>query len=962
MKNLSISARLIIFTIVGLIILVSTITTVVFIQSKDTLLKAQFDKLIAVETSKSEEINNYFDSLGSILTSLANHQGTKEAFVDFSDSFYSLQNELDLNIPTIKKEIKNDFKNNYLSSVNYDIPNVSKMRSIDEYIPSNENALVAQHIFITHNNSPIGEKNNLSYNPDFDSYYMNTHKRYHNTFNQVLNNFGLYDVFMVDMKGNLVYTVFKEKDYATNLKNGPYSKTGIAEVYKKALTLEKGKIAFSDFKAYEPSYNTAASFIATPVYMDNVKQGVLIFQMPIAKINEMMSFHGKYEAAGLGKSGEIYLVGQDYKMRNDSRFLKDIKDPIVKKLNTTIGIFELKSDSTKAVLEKSEHGSMVIEDYRGISVLSAYDTIDLFGQGKWAIIAEIDEEEALEDIYTLRNVIVGISVLVALLSIIAFIFIIKSLVSKPLDLLNSAIVKLTEENSIDAKIEIKSEDEVGIISKSFNRYLDSIENHLIEDKKVIAEAKTVIGKVNVGLYNDRIKQEANSKEINSLRDEINNMIETANRNLNVLSDALSALSLAQYDYEIPRVEKVTGLTAALLSGTKVAQGTINDVMALMDNSTKRLSFSAKDLTQSATNLSDSSNQQAAALEETAAAIEEVSSTISQSNENAVKMSQYAQNVTKSSSIGIELANKTSLSMDDINEQVKSISESIKVIDQIAFQTNILSLNAAVEAATAGEAGKGFAVVAQEVRNLAARSAEAANEIKAIVETASKKADEGKAISVEMIAGFNELNEDIDKTIEIISDVANASREQEGAMLQINNTVNSLDQATQQNAALASDISNMASSTLDLSSQLQAAINKTSFDEKAKKRVCNTEFIFDFAKLKTDHILFKNTNFSACELGKSITVKGCHECNLGKWIDANEDQDFAKTEEWKELKTIHGRVHSMVQDTVDLYRDGYDNGQIISVTENLEKNVDKIFIALDNLRTKNCDIEFHNKRS
>ena len=135
------------------------------------------------------------------------------------------------------------------------------------------------------------------------------------------------------------------------------------------------------------------------------------------------------------------------------------------------------------------------------------------------------------------------------------------------------------------------------------------------------------------------------------------------------------------------------------------------------------------------------------------------------------MNQYANEVSISVTVGQELASKTAKSMDEINEQTQAIADAITVIDQIAFQTNILSLNAAVEAATAGEAGKGFAVVAQEVRNLAARSAEAAKEIESLVENATLKANDGKEISNKMIEGYEKLNSNIHSTLSLINDVS-----------------------------------------------------------------------------------------------------------------------------------------------------------------------------------------------
>ncbi|MBS9782260.1 MAG: hypothetical protein KGV43_00450, partial [Arcobacter sp.] len=161
----------------------------------------------------------------------------------------------------------------------------------------------------------------------------------------------------------------------------------------------------------------------------------------------------------------------------------------------------------------------------------------------------------------------------------------------------------------------------------------------------------------------------------------------------------------------------------------------------------------------------------------------------------------------------------------------SIDQAIEIINQIAFQTNILSLNAAVEAATAGEAGKGFAVVAQEVRNLASRSAEAAKEIKDLVETATQKANTGKEIADKMISGYGELNSNIVNSMELINDVESASKEQLRGIEQINNAVNALDKQTQQNAQIASTTQNIANDNQNIALKIVKEVEDKKFVEK-----------------------------------------------------------------------------------------------------------------------------------
>ncbi len=249
-------------------------------------------------------------------------------------------------------------------------------------------------------------------------------------------------------------------------------------------------------------------------------------------------------------------------------------------------------------------------------------------------------------------------------------------------------------------------------------------------------------------------------------------------------------------------------------------------------------------------LSSASNKAAASLEETAAALEEITSNMSSNTQNVVKMVSYANELTISVKEGEKLAGETTVSMDEINNQVTAINEAITVIDQIAFQTNILSLNAAVEAATAGEAGRGFAVVAAEVRNLASRSAEAAREIKNLVGNATSKANDGKTIANKMISGYTGLNENISKTIELIKSVEVVIKEQQMGIEQINNAINSLDQQTQENANVATQTKEITNQTQNIAFTIVKDADEKEFEGKSSVQARKLDL--NMSSVKTVH--------------------------------------------------------------------------------------------------------------
>jgi methyl-accepting chemotaxis protein len=437
---------------------------------------------------------------------------------------------------------------------------------------------------------------------------------------------------------------------------------------------------------------------------------------------------------------------------------------------------------------------------------------------------------------TIDNNIMLIFILTGVITVVILmvLVLISNNIRESIKTLHDGVSNLTNQSNTISYVNLDSKDEIGEIATDFNKYIKSIEEMQKQDNLLIQDAKNVINRVKNGWYSQHIESSTTNPILNDFKNDVNSMIAATKDNFENVNVSLTKCSNFDYRGELvlANIEK-GGVFETLINNINGLKKMVTSMLVINMENGISLQQNADSLLSNVNNLSVSSNESAAALEETAAALEEVTSNISSTTENIVKMSALANDVTNSANNGQQLATQTTSAMDEINLKVTEINEAITVIDQIAFQTNILSLNAAVEAATAGEAGKGFAVVAQEVRNLASRSAEAASEIKALVESATQGANSGKQIADKMIEGYSHLNENISTTIGLIADVESASKEQLAGLQQINDAVTSLDSKTQSNANIAAATDDIARETDILAKDILKEVDKKEFDGKVK---------------------------------------------------------------------------------------------------------------------------------
>lgn len=697
-------------------------------------------RLLAVRDITKGRIEDYLRGIDKQVKTFSNDRMIIDAMKSFSQAYDSYQSQSQ----TSPEVARNELTQYYESQFNkvYQERNQGANAETARWISNlSDTGALLQHKLIQTNSNPLGEKHKLERLGD-GSDYDRTHQLYHPIIRDYLEQFEYYDIFLVDAKsGNVVYSVFKELDYSTSLNTGSFADTGLAKVFAKANTQNNRNFStIEDFSSYQPSYQDPAAFIASPIIEDGVNIGVLVFQMPIGKINQIMTHDQKWAAAGLGQSGETYLIGGDNKLRSQNRFLIEDKagyiDAIskagmnqsvvdtIKAKETAISLQPVNSSTARQALGGAS-GIEIVDDYRSVPVLSAFAKVSFDGLN-WAILAEIDETEAYASAYQIqsdiRNYAILIGVAMIILGCIAG-YQFSQTISQPIIRLNDGLTHIEKNSDLTYRLDVSTSDEIGSASTSLNSMMAKFH-------KAISEVATSAVSLAAAAEQTSVITSQNSQHLDNQQDQ------------------------------------TTQVATAMEQMTITVEGVSQNVHEAVE----------------AVHLADQKSQHGAkTMQSTIASVGELASQI-------------------------ESASTVIKEFESHSNEIVSV---LDVIKGVAEQTNLLALNAAIEAARAGEQGRGFAVVADEVRGLAGRTQTSTSEISEVIEKLEASAERAvvamqksqsltnNVVEQANIAGdsFDEVSHAVDEIAQMNEQISSAVTEQRATSSDINCNINSISTST-----------------------------------------------------------------------------------------------------------------------------------------------------------------------
>jgi methyl-accepting chemotaxis protein len=605
---------------------------------------------------------------------------------------------------------------------------------------------VARQAYITDNPFPVGERHNLDRGKQTIPYNIH-HSKFHPAFRTLLTAKGYYDAFLISMPGDVIYSVYKEDDYGTNLINGAYKDSDLGLLFRSALEAEAGQVIFSNVTPYAPSANAPAAFAATKVVAPSGQTvGVLALQIPMHMINTIMN-----DDQGIGDTVEIFLAGSDLTARSQSRF--ENGHAVLDQLPSSAYLTEALAGNGAFTTDAT--------GLRGQPVASYAEDIPLTN-GTWVIAIEQDLEELMAPIYRDLNILLIASLVGAAgMSVCGWLF--ARRITNPLNRICRNMDAVSSGN-LDTEVpDAERGDEIGEIGKT-----------LVSMQEDLQQA--------------RIAEEQRAE----LQHEQQIVVENLSAGL---------VRLSKGDFSLPIDQAFSGEHEKLRQNYNQTIETLSATVSQVIDASSSIRNGATEISRASDDLSTRTESQAATLEETAAALDELTASVKSAADGARSVEATMGEAKQEAENTGEVVQSAVAAMTEIEDSSNHIGQIISVIDDIAFQTNLLALNAGVEAARAGEAGKGFAVVASEVRALAQRSSDAAMEIKTLIGDSSKQVERGVDLVGKAGEALNNIVERVSHISQLVSGIAEGAVEQSTGLNEINTGVTQLDQVTQQNAAM-----------------------------------------------------------------------------------------------------------------------------------------------------------------
>lgn len=731
---------------VGLVpvLLLATLST---LDARSALENQAFAQLESVRAIKEQAVERYLVTIVDQTSSLARSQAVVDAMVDFDEGYRLYARESGRSMSSMRSRVLPYYENEFIPRLMEAHP--AAQATAEELVESlSLSGLAMQYAYIIDNPNPVGEKDAMMSPASFYGYDQ-AHLQWHPYFRDFLQRFGYYDIFLINNNGDIVYSVYKEIDFATNLNDGPHADTGLGNAFRSAAAADpEADAVLEDFSVYLPSYDAPAGFLAAPVYANSERVGVLAMQFPLDRLGGIMN-----ERAGLGRTGETYLVGDDRLMRSDSLFDMEKHSVVASFRHPDEG--QVDTAAVRAGLA-GEIGSLIGQDYVGDTVLSTYAPIESAGLN-WVLVAEQDRAEAFAPANRLLRsaaiTLAGLVLVVIGIALWTARSILKPLGREPADLQRVAIA--IAEGDLRA---------------------DADEHHKVS-----------------GVF----------------------------KSMQQMSTGLRAL--------VMRISEAADQQAA----------------------------SSQQLTAITSHTLDNVNRQNAETEQVATAIEQMSSAINEVTRNTNASAQVAKQTQEVVNQGVNDVgqmvgdiNRMSNDLRDANNRIQALREEMKGVDAIldtikgvAEQTNLLALNAAIEAARAGEHGRGFAVVADEVRSLAQNTQSATDEIASTVESLLVSSKQAAVLTDDCSTSAQSIAErstataerlrgavvEVQKIVDLTLQIATASEEQSSVATEVTSNVSRISAMAAETETAVQEISVASNGLAELASELQNSVTRFRLD-------------------------------------------------------------------------------------------------------------------------------------